>query len=294
MADASEGADGGEEAWLASMEARAHAMLAGDGVAQRGGQQGGAAPGSPAAAAAASFAPLRPPLRRSPRRSPSKSPAADTVESPEQVRTGELPDFSAVPGYISGDEDDDAADEQLQPEAVLPANLRRAMELGENDVPEELVVEAGTTNASAAAADTTKTFNIKSLKVGVPTVFGTLRYFLAQRGLETHGRKAELIERLTEACNGAESFEAAVPESESNSIDVWVDLEGIPCAKEAQINRNGGAAPTNLDLRPEVPKQEFLMDSPIKRPKFAAKRGGKSENPQTAELCDRTHLLDKA
>eukprot|EP01043_Picozoa_sp_COSAG02_P123697 COSAG02_NODE_60693_length_270_cov_1.187135_1_plen_90_part_11 len=27
-----------------------------------------------------------------------QSPAADAVESPEQVRTGELPDFSAVPG----------------------------------------------------------------------------------------------------------------------------------------------------------------------------------------------------
>ena len=39
MVDASEGPSVGSEAWLASMEAWAQAMLAGDGVAQRGGQQ---------------------------------------------------------------------------------------------------------------------------------------------------------------------------------------------------------------------------------------------------------------
>ena len=48
----------GSEAWLASMEAQAQAMLAGDGVAQRGGQHVGAGPGSPVADSSSSAPPV--------------------------------------------------------------------------------------------------------------------------------------------------------------------------------------------------------------------------------------------
>ena len=61
--------------------------------------------------------------------------------------------------------------------------------------PEQLE-QLRTAELGESAAGATKKFKIKSLKVGKCDAFGTLRYFLAERGLETQGRRSARPGRL--------------------------------------------------------------------------------------------------
>eukprot|EP01043_Picozoa_sp_COSAG02_P009074 COSAG02_NODE_302_length_25234_cov_43.365307_14_plen_804_part_00 len=210
------------------------------------------------------------------------SPPAASPTAPELLRNGEPPNFDTTHGYISDDGDDD---EDGNADVWLPAVLQDAVDTGhmESELAEAVLRQVSAADATPAADEsTTKTFVIKDLTVGKVSQFGTLKYFLAQRSLSIVGRKPELATRLAEAV-GADRFDAAVPaEAASEDAATWVELTGVATGKEARLNQNGGAAPTNLDGRPEVPKKEFLIGDgeAIKRPTCKSKQNGKSPPKQ--------------